>query len=886
MKRCYLLGLLIALFVGSCSDSENKPTPPAETGKITVASGTVQNPVLTTEGGAYKVTFEATADWTASFSNPRAVDWISVEPTTGKAGTNTVTVKATSNETYDERNATLEIQCGTDRFTMSFAQKQKDALLLTSEKQEVKAEGGTFAVEIKANVEYTLTSDVDWIRQSTLKALDTKTQEFAVQPNEALESRTGHILINAGALSATVTVYQAGQEAFIALDQKEHVVTAAASQLKIDLKSSVDFEYQVTKGADWISESQLRSISTHTLYFDIEANESYESRKGEIVFKDTQDKGITDTVKIYQTYKGALILAKDRYDLPAQATDIQLEVQHNVDYAIHIDVDWIHQTKLKALQTDQLCFAVDANDSNEREGKITFVSQDLSLKQTITVYQEGKPDPEAKERALLIQLYEALDGENWTRQTNWCTNEPLNQWYGVDYNLLTGQVYGLSLGANNLTGTIPDCLFELTGLENLFLGENHLTGTLSPRFAELTQLKKLHLYMNDLEGNIPEEWASLTGVESFMLSNNRFSGVFPTVILNMSNYDTAMKGHYEKQQDGYGFTFPVTTEMIDLGNNLYLHPEGWALEYRVPTLALPDDAFFQTVDNQIYSHFKDEFDFIYYICNTVDMGISVAGFNSPVQLDVDGLGRARFDNTANYGSSGKLKANIVITNYRGMYAEGPFLHETFHYWGAMDIGQEHGSPTGSYTDNSHWGISSVDGSIGGFRLDLLQRNVDGDPTKYKAGCSAVEQYGEQNPLRFTQAGVSNQYYPPLELYMMGLIPTTEVEPIHIFKGVKAPANTWSEGTFYAESEETVTIDDIVAKHGARQPASSQAQKQFRGLAVIVTESPVADNQWKDIIEDIQNQEKQGQPTQSRPNFYMATGQRATMSLSNLATYRK
>lgn len=882
MRKIYLLGLLIALFVGfSCSDSENKPTPPAETGKLTIPTETEKNPVLTTTGGEYKVSFEATADWTASFSNLRSVDWISVEPTSGTAGSHTVTVKATPNETYDERNATLEIKCGSDRFTMSFAQKQKDALLITSEKQEVPAAGGPLAIEVKANVDYKITIDADWISQSPLKAVQAKTHEFTIAPNEETMARKGHIIVSDGTLSDTVTVYQAGKEAYIALTEAEYIVSDAANQIKVELKSSVDFDYKITKGSDWIAESQLRSVSTHTLYFDIEANESYEPREGEIVFMDTEEKGTTDTVRVYQTYKGALLLAKDLYEVSASSTDLFVELQHNVDYTIAIDVDWIHQTELKSLQTDELRFTVDRNESTEREGKITFVSKDMSLKQVILVRQAGKSDPEARDKAILARLYEALGGENWTRQSNWCSDEPLNKWEGVSFDVLKGQVNGLSLGANNLTGNIPDCLFELTGLEFLFMGENHLSGPLSPRFAELTQLKRLFLHMNDLEGNIPEEWAVLTGVESFELSKNRLSGEFPTVIMNMPNYDTAMKGHCEVQQPGYGFTYPVTTAMIALGNNLYQHPEGWALEYRMPTLELPDDEFFRTVDQQIYSHFNDEFDFIYYICNTVDMGVSVAGFNSPTQNDVQGLGRTLFDNTASYGSAGRLKANIVITNYRGVYAEGPILHETFHYWGAMDIGQEHGSPSGSYTDNSHWGISSVDGSIGGFRLDKLQRNVDGVPTKYQAGCSAVEQYGEQRPLRFTQAGVSNLYYPPLELYMMGLIPASEVEPIHIFKGVSVPNNTWEDGIFYADSEEIVTIDDIITKYGTRQPATNQAQKQFRGLVVVLTETPVADYQWKDIISDIQNQEKQGQPTGNRPNFWTATGQRATLTLSNL-----
>lgn len=885
MKKCYLLGLLIALFIGSCSDSEsNKPTPPAETGKITVSTDTEKNPVLSADGGEYKLRFEATADWTASFSNLRAVDWISVEPTSGTAGSHTVTVKAAKNETYDERNATLELKCGSDRFTTSVTQKQKDALLVSSGKQEVSAAGGNLSIEVQANVEYKTEVDVDWIEPGRLKSLEVRTETFNVKPNETAEQRVGHIKFTAGELSETVTVYQAAMGSFIALTEKEKLVTAEAGQIKIELKSSVDFEYTITKGADWISESTLRSISTHTLYFDIAANESYDAREGEIVFKDTEEKGITDTVKVYQTYKGALILAKSQYDLPFTQNELTLEVQHNVEYGYTISAEWIHESSLKALETDKLHFTVDANEDKDREATITFESKDKSLKQVVYVHQAGKMDSETKSRAILVEFYEALGGENWTRKANWCTDAPLNEWEGVVF--VNGVVTELLLSQNNLSGVIPDCLFDLTGLQYLSLSQNNLTGTLSPRFAELTNLKGLALSQNNLEGNIPAEWAALTGLEWLRLNDNRLSGEVPAEITSMPNYNTAIQGYYEIQQEGYGLNYLATTKMIDLGNNLYLHPEGWALEYRVPSLSKPNDAFFISLDKEIYRHFKDDFDFIFAVYDGRKLPTAVAGSHAAVQLDVEGVGRELFDQTSLYGSSGRLKGNIFLNGYRSIQSNGPFLHEVFHYWGGMDIGQEHGTPNGSYKkDDYHWGISSVDGSVGGFRLDLLQRNVDGDPQKYKAGCSAIEQYGEQNPHRFAQAGISNLYYPSLELYMMGLTPASEVEPIHIFKGVSAPKDTWDEGVFYAEREEIVTIDDIIAKHGARKPDYTTSQKDFRAMIVIVTDTPVGDVPWEVIINEIQNQEKQGAPTVNA-NFWTATGGRATLKLSGLAESRK
>ena len=122
--------------------------------------------------------------------------------------------------------------------------------------------------------------------------------------------------------------------------------------------------------------------------------------------------------------------------------------------------------------------------------------------------------------------------------------------------------------------------------------------------------------------------------------------------------------------------------------------------------------------------------------------------------------------------------------------------------------------------------------------------------------------------------------------MMGLIPASEVVPIHVFKGVSAPQNTWVDGVFYADSEEVVSIEQIIEKQGAREPDYTASQKDFRGLVIVVSDTPVQDIRWKEIISDIQNQEKQGAPTGDRTNFWTATGGRATLSISGLLDLRK
>ncbi len=82
------------------------------------------------------------------------------------------------------------------------------------------------------------------------------------------------------------------------------------------------------------------------------------------------------------------------------------------------------------------------------------------------------------ERSALIALYNAGDGGNWTGRHNWLTAAPVSTWHGVATNG-QGQVTGLDLEDNNLSGTLPSRLGDLQSLSVLDLSNNPgLTGPL------------------------------------------------------------------------------------------------------------------------------------------------------------------------------------------------------------------------------------------------------------------------------------------------------------------------------------------------------------------------------------------------------------------------
>ena len=117
------------------------------------------------------------------------------------------------------------------------------------------------------------------------------------------------------------------------------------------------------------------------------------------------------------------------------------------------------------------------------------------------------------EQDLLIFLYCATGGGNWTTSTDWLTDQPHADWHGITTDGL-GRVVGLNLHRNKLTGTIPSELGNLTNLRGLTLSQNQLAGSIPAELGSLTQLVELLLWNNELTGSIPSELGNLTNLQS------------------------------------------------------------------------------------------------------------------------------------------------------------------------------------------------------------------------------------------------------------------------------------------------------------------------------------------------------------------------------------
>ena len=159
----------------------------------------------------------------------------------------------------------------------------------------------------------------------------------------------------------------------------------------------------------------------------------------------------------------------------------------------------------------------------------------------IFVFNWGKTFPvPLSERDVLVALYNATDGLNWTNNTNWLSNNDISTWYGVSVS--NGLVTGLVLAGNQLTGEIPKELGNLTNLEELNLSFNKLSGEIPAALGNLSNLKKLWLVGNpvgnpvgnQLSGALPEELGNLTNLEVLILNYNQLSGPLPQSLTSLA----------------------------------------------------------------------------------------------------------------------------------------------------------------------------------------------------------------------------------------------------------------------------------------------------------------------------------------------------------------
>ena len=142
-------------------------------------------------------------------------------------------------------------------------------------------------------------------------------------------------------------------------------------------------------------------------------------------------------------------------------------------------------------------------------------------------------------RAALIRFFYATGGVGWYNASGWASYDPVCSWYGI-------RCHGAELTdiilSDNLTGTLPAELANITSIQRIELAANNLYGPLPREWSKMSQIRVLNLYSNRINGTLPPEWSAMQKLEQLDLESNRIAGSLPPDWGKMSRIQALLLG--------------------------------------------------------------------------------------------------------------------------------------------------------------------------------------------------------------------------------------------------------------------------------------------------------------------------------------------------------
>ncbi len=238
---------------------------------------------------------------------------------------------------------------------------------------------------------------------------------------------------------------------------------------------------------------------------------------------------------------------------------------------------------------------------NDKTFSITFGGEGMAFMgnlKDLKIYSAVETPTLLQQDSLaLVALYNSTDGHNWKNSNNWLTG-PVDSWYGITVE--KGRVIKVDLDYNNLNGTIPPEIGNLTSVKRVYLHDNYLFGTIPSEIGDLAEVDYLYLSQNQLEGEIPSEFGNLKNLNDLYLRQNNLTGAIPSEFANLF----AMSGGL--YLDNNQLTGTIPAEFGNFKELLFLFLNDNQFEGAIPAELVNMDALrYLTIQNNCFSDLPD-----------------------------------------------------------------------------------------------------------------------------------------------------------------------------------------------------------------------------------------------------------------------------------------
>ena len=385
----FLKAVAIATLIAGCggTGTENEPeiTPEIKFTEDIVTSG------ISVESAEQSITlsFSTNVAWSATVS----ADWLTISPSSGEAGKNSVKVEVEENRTGQPRSATITISDkeSTQKVSVTVRQEAlKASLTVSPESLEFSANKGEEMLNVTSNTDWVITKDAEWITLDSDKGKGLATIAAGVTENTSLTSRTGSITVSTsdGSVKKTVSVRQSGAAVVFTIDRNEFSVAAAGESFSVKVTHNIG--YKINSQPDWVKQTdKVPSGNTDTYTFNAEANTSTEAREGVIVFCNDNNECVPVTVK-QAGANATLSVSPAELTFTANTESKSLDVTSNTAWTAASGASWAKLNKTNGSGNAQIAVTAEENTAiTQRSATITIKTADGKATATVKVTQSA-----------------------------------------------------------------------------------------------------------------------------------------------------------------------------------------------------------------------------------------------------------------------------------------------------------------------------------------------------------------------------------------------------------------------------------------------------------------------------------------------------------------
>ena len=429
-------------------------------------------------------------------------------------------------------------------------------------------------VNVTSNYDWTVSCPEAWVSISPAAGSGNGSFKITVAENTSFENRSATVTVKANDKSATVKVSQLALTPSILVSPTAAEVEAAGGTVSVDITSNAPWTITVPSDGSWVTPDAASGQGSKKVTFTVAPNTDFAARSVDVTFT-AQDKKAT--VKISQKAPApTLEVNPSAASVDAEGGPVELTVTSNAPWTITSAEEWITVEPASGQGDAKVILTVAPTEVRAVRSAVVTVKETVTnSEKTVNVSQEALPLGHKADSLALVAIYNAIGGaENWNPDRVWDLTKPINEWYSIKVDK-DGRVTQLNFAkgtvtkewtlpaavsdltemtvfkiiGSNLTGALPEEIYEMTKLVSLFLTNNTPTWTLSAKIAGMTELKDLYIDQNpNLTGTLPKELGQLKKLANINFAQTGISGSVPaemsgcTALVNLMGYKTQISG--------------------------------------------------------------------------------------------------------------------------------------------------------------------------------------------------------------------------------------------------------------------------------------------------------------------------------------------------------